>query len=170
MKKVFSLFVGSILMAGFLMSFNSRNQMDADSAAAAPNSEATAVNVATDAKDFYNSLPDPSKIVWDESAGSYLKTLGFKGTTETTFNGEEDETSGTYTLKMGERECIVSFKSLSNYGTTDITIKGDREALEKYYQRALKLARSYEDEETDGESGTEVTKEGDTITILSYGA
>lgn len=111
---------------------------------------------------FYNSLPDPQKIVWEPKAGDYLKKLGFQGSTKK--GNDESEAEGSYTLKQGDKVCNVHFITEYNVGDTEITINGDEEALNKYYKRAQKMRATYE------EGGTTVEKKGNTVFISSFGA
>lgn len=109
---------------------------------------------------FYNKLPDPKKIVWNNKAGNYLKKLGFSGTT----HGDEDYAEGTYILTDGNKTCKVHFTTEFNIGETEVTITGDDNAFKKFYKRASKMKATYI------EGGTDVTKKGNTIYISSYGA
>lgn len=109
---------------------------------------------------FYNKLPDPKKIVWNEKAGNYLKKLGFSGNT----HGDEGYAEGTYILTDGDKTCKVHFTTESNTSDTEVTITGDDNALEKFYKRASKMRAS------SFEGGTEVKKKGNTIYISSFGA
>lgn len=113
--------------------------------------------------DFFNSLPDPKKIVWDMKAGKYLKSLGFEGSTKI-INADEEESEGTYTLTKGDRSCKVHFTTEFHEGVTKVTITGDDEALSKFYKKASKMKATYE------EGGTTVEKKGNTVIIDSFGA
>lgn len=112
------------------------------------------------AEAFYKKLPDPKKIVWDANAGKYLKKLGFSGSS----HGDEENAEGTFILTEGNKTCKVHFTTEFNVGDTEVTITGDEDALNKFYERASKMKATYE------EGGTTVEKKGNTVYISSFGA
>ena len=112
---------------------------------------------------FTKKLPNPNKIFWNEECGKYLKSLGFTGSTQYSDYGDYNH-SGSYTLSMGNKKCTVRFECGSNLAYVKVTIMGDNEALNSFYKKAKRL------ESSGFESGTDVTKSGNTVTIDGFGA
>lgn len=132
----------------------------------APVIEAVEEEKAKPAEDsFAKKIPNPEKIFWKGNCGKYLKSLGFIGSTKPNYSDDyEDEYSGSYTLSMGNKKCTVRFECDMHFANVKVTIIGDNEALNSFYKKAKKL------ESSGFESGTNVTKSGNTVTIDGFGA
>lgn len=97
-----------------------------------------------EAEFFYNSLPSIKKLAVDDhkKIAKYLHSLGFKGSFKEEGMEEDWRANGTFTLEEGQRKCIVKAHVDGYYQNYDITITGDDEAKEKYYQETKKITRT----------------------------
>ena len=120
------------------------------------------------AQAFTNALPDPQIMLkkTGKQRGSYLSSLGFKGSQKTTYDemmgGEYS--SGNYTFSVDGKTCTIKWDEDFNQTTITVTINGDETALNAFYAKSKKVTNS------GMESGCNTSKSGNTITIDSFGA
>lgn len=119
------------------------------------------------AQAFLAKLPAPRQLLslGHVDVRNYLKSLGFSGSMKTVYDLGEEGGKGTFSLDAGDgRRCTVIYDS-SVYPETiiSVTVVGDKEALDAYFNKAKKLRASYY------EGATEVTRGGNTVKIRSFG-
>lgn len=95
-------------------------------------------------KSFYNSLPNIRKLVETEfrKETKYLHSLGFKGSFQERGKEEDWLAEGTFTLEKGQRKCVVNAHVDGYSECYKITITGDDEAKELYYNETKKYTRT----------------------------
>ena len=93
---------------------------------------------------FYNSLPNIKTLAVSDNKKEtkYLHSLGFKGAFKEKGMEEDWRADGTFTLEEGQRKCIVKAHIDGYYQDYSITITGDDEAKEKYYNEIKKITRT----------------------------
>lgn len=124
------------------------------------------IQKAEKAAEFANHLPDGKKLGSQNGAGMarYLKSLGFKGSYQNLGNEFDEASKGSFSFASEDKKCSVSWDQDFNLSTIRVTITGDAEALQKFYNQAKKLITRY------GEGGTDVSLKGNTVVIESFGA
>ncbi|MCH5318686.1 MAG: hypothetical protein J1E38_03125 [Paramuribaculum sp.] len=117
------------------------------------------------AEEFSKALDALKEMTLTENSGKKLKELGFTGSTREEQSGQVKKLN--YTLTVGSKTCKVSYTvdSTEAYCETEkITVEGDDEWLEEFYQKSLKRKGG------GPEWFCDVTKKGNTVTIESCGA
>ena len=102
------------------------------------------VNKKTEGESFYISLPDIKKLAISDpkKESTYLHSLGFQGSFKEQGMEEDWQANGTFTLQEGQRKCVVKAHIDGYYQNYDITITGDDEAKEKYFNKTKKITRT----------------------------
>ena len=102
-----------------------------------------------DVEAFRKVLPSASLAIgnfdWASSIGSKLKAMGYTGSTKKSPDEYDTNITGKYSITVGDKSCTIKFESNSNieFGHTNsqITIKGDNEALNNLYKEINNYVR-----------------------------
>lgn len=97
-----------------------------------------------EAESFYNSLPDIKKLAVSDNkkVTNYLRSLGFQGSFKEKGSEEDWRADGTFTLEKGQRKCVVKAHIDGYYQDYNITITGDEDAKNMYYDKTKKITRT----------------------------
>ena len=114
-----------------------------------------------------DKIPNPKELMWKEGAeiDNMLNELGYSGD----YKYSSDDTYieyGQYTLQQNGKAVVISFKYEEDGGygfELKVTISGDDAALNKFYNKALKLKEKGSSWQTD------VQRNKDTVIIISGG-
>lgn len=114
---------------------------------------------------FIEKIPNARELLKTKNITKYLHSLGFSGKMKTEGGEEDTHSDGTFTLKSGDKSCIVKAHNDIFYESYEVTIKGDKEAESKFFSEAKSLSKD--------EYGNEIRalkKNGKIIIELDAGA